>query len=188
MKPAARSVLLSQVILYTGLLVCVLLKPAGLAANDGISYYGIYREVFLPYAVALLGAAYFTVRAIDQLPAHEQILRLSLKIYAPLIAGIVITPYAAGRWMDYLHTGFGSALFSLQLILSGYLVWRLRYAWWAIALTAAAFIAGVLSAIYLNPTHGFLFQTQVIFQLAFGVLLCLSLQRFTTSEPGATKL
>jgi len=154
----------------------VVLRPAGLGANDGISYYGTYRETFLPYAIGLLGAAYFAVRAIDALSADEKMLRLSLKIYAPLIVGIVITPYAAGRWMDYLHTACGSALFFLQLCLSGWLCWRLRWVWWAVTLSFVELAAGIASAVYLNPTHGFLFQAQVLFQLAFGALLVLSLR------------
>lgn len=174
-------ILFSQLLLYAGLLVCVVIRPAGLAANDGISYYGIYRDTFFPFAAGLLGAAYFTVRAIDRLTPGEKILRLAFKIYAPLIVGIVITPYAAGRWMDYLHTTCGSALFSLQLILSGYLMWCLRYTWWSVVLSLIELAAGILSAVYLNPSHGFLFQTQVLFQLAFGALLILSLQRLTSA-------
>jgi hypothetical protein len=182
MKAAAKTILYGQAFLYAGLFVCTLLKPAGLGANDGISYYGIYRQTFFPYAVGLLGAAYFTVRAMGQLPEHEKVLRLSLKIYVPLIVGIVITPYAAGRWMDYLHTACGSALFSLQLILSGYLVWRLRYAWWSAALSLVELGAGILSLIWLNPTHGLLFQSQTLFQLAFGALLILALQTLPVSN------
>lgn len=176
MRQAAKSILWGQVFLYAGLLTCILLKPAGLAANDGISYYGIYRATFLPYAVGLLGAAYFAVLAMGQLPPEEKLLRLAIKIYAPLIAGIVITPYAAGAWVDYAHTACGSALFSLQLLLSGWLVRRLRYAWWSVGLSLVELAAGIASAVYLRPTHGFLFQSQVVFQLAFGALLILSLR------------
>lgn len=172
-----RSILFCQALLYAGLVVCVLIKPSGLAANDGISYYGIYRETFLPYAIGLLGAAYFAVRTIDQLPVHERLLRLSLKIYAPLIVGIVITPYAAGWLMDYLHTACGAALFSLQLLLSCYLAWRLHYVWWVLFLVLTELTSGLLSAIYLGPAYGFLFQTQIIFQGAFGALLVLSLPK-----------
>lgn len=183
MRTAAKTLLFGQLILYAGLLVCVLIKPAGLGANDGISYYGIYKETFFPYAVGLLGAAYFAVRAIGQLEkGGMKLLRLALKIYAPLIVGIVITPYAAGKWMDYLHTTCGSALFSLQLILSGWLIWKLRYVWWGVALSLVELAGGILSAVYLNPTHGFLFQTQVLFQLAFGALLILSLTRLQSTK------
>jgi hypothetical protein len=181
-KPAAKSILFGQVCLYGGLLVCVLLKPAGLATNDGISYYGVQAETILPYAFALLGGAYFTLRASHQ-PEDEawRLLRLALQVYALLIAGLVITPYAAGRWVDYLHTACGSALFFLQLVLSGWLIWKLLKIWWSVVLSLIELGAGILCALYLSPTHGFLLQFQVLFQLAFGLLLILSLQKIAPS-------
>jgi len=183
MRQAAKTILSGQIILYVCLAVCVVARPAGLGANDGISYYGIYKETFFPYAVGLLGAAYFAVRAIGQLQTDDmRLLRIALKIYAPLIVGIVITPYAAGKWMDYLHTACGSALFFLQLVLSGWLVWKLRYTWWSVVLSLVELAGGILSAIYLNPTSGLLFQTQVLFQVAFGVLLILSLNRLQSTK------
>jgi hypothetical protein len=187
MHQAAKNILWGQIFLYTGLLVCVLLKPAGLAVNDGISYYGIYRATFFPFAAGLLGAVYFTVRAIDALPVQEKLLRMALKVYAPLVVGIVITPYAAGRWMDYLHTACGSALFALQLVLSGWLVWRLYYVWWSVVLCLVELAAGIASAIYLRPAHGFLFQSQTVFQLAFGALLILNLRRLQLSAPSSPR-
>jgi len=182
MDKVVRSVLFGQLFFIGGLLVCVILKPEGLAANDGISYYGIYERTFFPYAVGLLGSAYFLARAASSVmsPALRP-LRLSFRTYVPLVVGIVFTPYAAGRYMDYLHTVCGSALFSLQLILSGWLIWQLRYAWWAVALTVMECIAGVLSAVFLRPPHGFLIQSQVVFQLAFGALVLLGLRRLRAS-------
>ena len=185
MRRAAHSVLIGQLVFYAGLAVCVLLKPTGLAANDGISYYGIYRETFFPYAIGLLGAAYFTVRAVSQLDPAEKVLRTALKTYAPLVAGIVITPYAADWVTNYLHTACGSALFFLQLLLGGWLTWRSHYAWWSVTLTLTMIVAGIASAVYLTSAHGFLLQTQFIFQIAFGTLLSLSLRRLPAPE-GAT--
>jgi len=162
--------------------MCVALKPAGLSANNGISYYGIFRETFLPYALGLLGSAFFLAHAIGNLPTSQHELRLAFTTYIPLIVGIVATPYAAGRWLNYLHTIFGSALFSLQLILSGWLTLRLHYIWWAVMLTTVEVVAGIFSAAYLNPTHGFLMQAQLLFQLAFGALLILSLHKLSGSK------
>ncbi|HEY4160668.1 MAG TPA: hypothetical protein VGM08_01265 [Candidatus Saccharimonadales bacterium] len=186
MKGAARSIFIGQLFLYTGLAVCVLLRPAGLAVNAGISYYGIYRQTFLPYAAGLLGAAYFAMRAMDELLPDEKKLRVALKIYVPLIIGIVITPYAASKWLDYLHTAFGSALFFLQLTLSCWLARRLHYIWWGVMLVVVELAAGIASALYLIPTHGFLLQAQVIFQVAFGVLLVLSLPGLASGERKAS--
>jgi hypothetical protein len=177
MKRAVRSILLGQLCLYVGLVICVILKPDGLSVNDGTSYFGIYRETLLPYAFGLLGAAYFATRARTQLPPNATPLQQALKVYALLIVGIVATPYAVGKWVDYLHIAFGSALFSLQLLLSCWLIWQLHYMWWSVALTLIELASGIAALRYLRPAHGLLIQSQVIFQLAFGVLLVLSLQR-----------
>ena len=181
-----RDILLGQLCLYAGLTICVMLKPDGLSVNDGISYFGIYRETLLPYLFGLLGAAYFSVRATTQLPAEMTLLRRAFKVYALLIVGIVITPYAVAKWVDYLHIAFGSALFSLQLLLSCWLVWRLHYAWWSIVLVLVELVSGIAALRYLRPAHGLLFQSQVIFQLAFGTLLVLGLQRFEVGHSAVT--
>jgi len=185
MKQGVRDILLGQLCLYFGLTVCVVLKPAGLSVNDGISYFGIYRETFLPYAFGLLGAAYFTVRAVAQLPAEMALLRQALKVYTLLIVGVVITPYVVSTPIDHLHIAFGSALFSLQLLLSCWLIWQLHHVWWGIALTLVELVSGIAAAVYLRPAHGLLLQSQVVFQLAFGTLLVLSLQRLEVGHHAA---
>jgi hypothetical protein len=176
MVRAARTILLGQSIFYASLGICVLLKPSGLGVNAGISYYGIFRETFVPYAIGLLGAAYFTVRAVNEIPAEEQILRFALRVYPLLVVGIVITPYAVGRWINDLHVACGSILFSLQLLLSLQLIRQQRYIWWSMLLTAAQLAGGIASAMYLAPARGLLLQAQVVFQIAFGALLILHLQ------------
>ena len=65
----------------------------------------------------------------------------------------------------------GSVLFVLQLLLSGWLVVRVNYNIWAILLALLELAGGVASAAYLKYTHGLLIQSQILFQLAFGVLL-----------------
>ncbi|HEX7368121.1 MAG TPA: hypothetical protein VF261_00505 [Candidatus Saccharimonadales bacterium] len=182
MEPATRYALLSQIILYVALVVCISIRPAGLGTDHGISYYGVYANTVFFYTLGLLGAAYFTLRVISHLQGQAfKLLRLALHIYVPLVVGIVITPYAAGALMDHLHDACGTALFSLQLALSGWFIWQLRHVWWSIVLTSVEFIGGVLSAFYLGSTQGLLLQCQVLFQLAFGALLVLSLQRLALS-------
>ncbi|MFA5004426.1 MAG: hypothetical protein WC498_04090 [Candidatus Saccharimonadales bacterium] len=183
MKPAAKTILWGQLCLLVGLALCAIIRPEGLTTNNGISYYGIFHQTVVPYMLGLLGAAYFCSRAADKLPSP---LNTALRISALLIVGIVVTPYAVASWVDYLHTAFGSALFSLQLVLSGWVVWKLKLPWWGIVLFAIEFGAGVLSASYLNPTSGFLIQSQAIFQFAFGTLLVLGLQKLTLDKTPST--
>lgn len=178
MERVIRSIIFGQIFLYIGLLVCVIIRPNGLGTNDGISYYGTVLATLAPYSIGLLGGAFFAVfagKAIRE--PYLQPVRLALFIYAPLVAGIVITPVTAGRWIDYLHTTLGTVLFLLQLALSIWLVWRLRHLWWSLLLCIIELVAGILSAIYVAPPQGFLLQGQIIFQLAFGMLLVFGLQR-----------
>lgn len=188
MKQAIRNIGTAQLCLYVGLVACVLIRPQGLSTNDGISYFGIFRETFIPYAFGLLGAAFYTWRAMGQLPQQEKVLRAMLKVYVPLIIGLVLTPYATGNWVDYVHTVCASALFSLQLVLSAWLAKRMGLPWWSLLLILVEVGSGLLSAIYLSPTHGFLFQAQVVFQMAFGALLILGLQTLDGHRPSAGKI
>ena len=43
----------------TMIAVCALIRPAGLGANDGASYFGVFRTTIIPYAVG-----YFTCAAL----------------------------------------------------------------------------------------------------------------------------
>ncbi len=179
MQPQALGLIIwGQACLYAGLTAAILLKPAGLASNDGISYFGVHARSVIPYTLGLLGSAllcWLGSRHINT-PACKP-LKNGLIIFAWLIAVIVATPYAAGPVMNWLHIAAGSALFSLQLLLSIWLVNRLRYKPTALAFMIVELAAGIACAVYLIPTRGFLIQCQIIFQLAFGALLIYSLKK-----------
>lgn len=176
MQPAARYILYGQVCFYVGLILCVILKPHGLAANAGISYYGDYKLTILPYTLALLGSAIFTIRAAQNLHNQEIIKNVLLAI-SVLTIGILLTPDAWSRTSADVHTIFGIILFSLQLLLSFYLIWKLHFRWQAIALTGLEVAAGISAFIWLAPPTGLLLQAQAVFQVAFAGLLLYTLQR-----------
>lgn len=164
--------------MYIGLLVSVLLQPQGLGANSGISYYGIFLRTVIPYAVSLLGTTFFCWQAARAI--HEdnlKLVRTALFIMAACSLVIVATPYSFDGILDHLHVAAGSFLFSVQLLLSIWLLPRVHFANWAIALTTIELLSGIACALYLYAKHGFLIQFQVLFQLAFGVLLIRSLMR-----------
>lgn len=169
---AARSIVRSQVCLYGGLLIAICLKTRGLAVNSGISYYGIFMRTVIPYALGLLGSAFFCLQAAKCIEDKNlRLLKRSLLAIAVFGVIIVITPYSVDALTDWLHTIAGSLLFITQLLLSGWLSVKLDYKPPVLGLLCLEFAAGVLCAIYLTPTHGFLIQCQVIFQVAFGALL-----------------
>ena len=182
MRSAIRYIVYGQLCLYAGLLVCAVVKPHGLLVNDGISYYGNFRATIIPYAFALLGGAYFSIRAAEHLAQPPvKPLRYAFTAFALLAAGELVTPAFASQPVDALHRVFGIALFSLQLLVSIWLVVRLRYAWQAVALALVELIAGIAAFLYLAPAHGLLLESQVVFQTAFAALAIYALTIMPTT-------
>jgi hypothetical protein len=169
--------LYSQFCLYVGLAICIIIKPRGLTINNGISYYGTFKLTIIPYCFALFGSAFFCLRGTQELSISTSVRLVHYVLLAVsiLIVGIVITPYTISRLVSALHETIGSVLFSLQLLLSLWLIVYLQFKFWAITLTVLEFAAGVVSLIYLAPRHGYLLESQIIFQICFGILLISSL-------------
>jgi hypothetical protein len=169
-----------QILLFGGLVVCVALSPAGLAANKGFSYFGIHWSTVLPYALGVAGCALFTRRALRAAAAvtrAPQRTRQAADAFALLAMGLVVTPDYAENVLAWTHRALGATLFVIQLVLAARLV-----AWaGGDALSAAFWLAqlggGIFCALYVLRAEGFLIQGQAFFQLAFGALLVRTLPR-----------
>lgn len=181
-----RYVIYGQICFYGGLLICVILKPQGLTSNGGISYYGVYRETILPYILALLGSAYFLIKTAELYTGPEQkVVRYALTAFGLLTIGVLITPDSLSAFMDGVHRSFGVPLFSLQLLFSFWVVFRLRYNPWAMLLAAVELTGGILSLVWLSPLHGWSLESQVLFQAGCGGLLIYGLPRLPPSNKNA---
>jgi lipid-A-disaccharide synthase-like uncharacterized protein len=162
-----------QVMLFGGVLGCVVLLPGGLSANNGISYYGVHLLTVPVLAVALLSAAGYTrrgLRLLAPVTPGPDFLRRSADAFAVLLVGILLTPYTVGMVMDWTHRGIGSALFVLQLVLGARLVGWTRDAV-AAAFWGVQLLGGVASAVYVLRAQGYELETQTLFQLGFGALV-----------------
>lgn len=171
LTPAARDLLFGQLAFWAGVIVCIWIRPEGLSANDGISYFGGFANTLVPYVLAFALAAYGLVSAAGYLQDGKRVLkvlRLSLYALAILMAGIIIVPRTL---YEPLHIAFGSTIFALQLAIAWLLAFRIYRSWLNTALFALQFLGGVLAAIELVPAEGLLIQSQMVFQFAFGVLL-----------------
>jgi len=173
MKPAAvRYIAYGQACFVAGLLLCAMLRPEGLSANGGLSYYGVYRETIMPYLLMLLGPAYFLIKTAELFTRPElKTVRYALTAMGLLIIGVIATPDSLNNFFDGLHRAFGIPLFVLQLLFSGWLVVRMRYDPRAILLWGVELAGGIWSFIWLAPLHGWSLESQAVFQLAFGSLL-----------------
>ncbi len=153
------------------LLVCVLLDPQSLSANNGFSYFGAVAKTVIPYSLAFLGYAFFLWLASNSLKEKCQtakILKIILIIMAIFMVGLTITPHTV---LANIHKFFGTSLFVTQLLTAFYLVIRngrnlLTYLFILIMLTS-----GLFSYFYLSLNSGFMIQSQLIFQIAFAGIL-----------------
>jgi len=173
MTKLARNLTCGYSAVFVLLLVCILIRPAGLAANDGLSYFGAYATTIVPYSAAFLLNAYMYWRAGQQVKSPKY-LGPSLKIMAVMLVGLVLTPHTL---LDPIHTVFGATLFSLQLIMSAWLVIKNKFDRVDTGLVLSELFAGLMSFYYLPKLHGLLLQWQIIFQVSFAALLVRVLDR-----------
>lgn len=162
--------------------LCVIIRPDSLSVNYGLSYFGIFTSTIIPYAAAFLLYAFSLWKASDLTlgsPIITKTLNWAMRIMSIQVIGLILTPY---NRLYGIHVFFGAGLFSLQLLLSFMLLKWLISNWINIGLVVMEFLSGLASLYYLPQTHGLLLQTQVIFQLAFGVLLIRALGNLETSS------
>ena len=159
-----------QIWLYFWLVIAILVRPSGLVANSGVSYYGIYLGTVVPYSIALLGAAFATWRSASELAEPNWVTR-GLKLMSICLVGIVLTPYSFGVIFDRTHTSLGALLFIVQLVVSGRIAFQLDGRVANIVLWLVELGAGIVSALYVFPSHGYLIESQIVFQVAFAAIL-----------------
>jgi hypothetical protein len=147
------------------LILCILIRPGGLNANSGVSYYGGFIDTLVPYALCFLSmgmAVWFSTLSMQQKTEQGKYLKFAFKSFAILLIGLLFTPHTI---VGNLHKVFGSTLFASQLLLALYLVINNKFVFKNYMLLTLAFLSGLASALYLGSENGYLLQTQVIFQL-----------------------
>lgn len=150
--------------------VCILIRPQSLGVDYGVSYLGVFTDTIVPYAVALVGAAYCIWRASDLVTDfdHSLLIGRSMKIMAFQVIGLLLTPYTR---FGGVHEFLGSTLFLVQLGLACLAIkWLGGSDRRLTLLTGIMLLSGLAAAYYLPQSRGFELQTQVVFQLAFWVL------------------
>lgn len=153
------------------LLLCAIIRPDSLSVDQGLSYFGIYKLTVVPYGIALVIYAFCLWRA-SELGEHQawyqRVLGRSLKLMALLVVGLLATPDTI---LETWHMIFGSSLFVLQLLMSLLILKWLASNLINFGLFILELSCGIAAWYYLPLSQGLLLQTQVIFQLAFVVLL-----------------
>lgn len=154
------------------ILICIVMRPSGLLANRGLSYYGGFWNTGFLSLFAYFWVALFFFQAAQILDRegdrHMRYLSICLRIMGILIVCIGATPHNV---LDEIHKIFGSALFILQLGVTFVFLSQKQSKWYRLTLVFIELASGIASAYYVPLERGFLIEMQFIFQIAFGLLL-----------------
>lgn len=168
LRKTVKNLILVQLVSVVGLIGCVVIKPHGLTANAGLSYFGNYRVTILPYGLVVLGSSYFYYKSRKSLPAQGyKLTKISFGLFSLLLIGIFMTPYSVSNLLSWIHSILGIILFTTQLLVTAWELVksdfnRLLGFSWLIML-----VSGIACAIYTPIPTGYLLESQVIFEIAF---------------------
>lgn len=170
---AYRNAVASQLTFVLSFGICIAILPRSLFVNQGLSYFGNFANTIIPYYIGLLGSAFFVFRVAQSLPKKSISLtiRYFLITFVVCIIGLALTPSMYSLAVGNAHKFFGALLFILQIILSMWFTFSLRPNATNYLLMIIMFGAGIASATYVLPPHGWSLESQAIIQLAFGILL-----------------
>ena len=152
-------------------IICVILRPESLGHNDGLSYFGAVWWTLVPYTIAFLvysACCFIAARKIHSNSSSAKAIKIILFIMSFALVGLTLTPHTV---IGGLHKVFGSSLFASQLILSLYLLYKNGMNYKIFILVIIMLVSGIFSAAFLSSTAGFMIQSQIVYQLAFVVLL-----------------
>lgn len=171
--PAARVALFGQSVLYLLIAAQILMRPKGLTANDGLSYFDTFSNTAPLYTLALAVNGFCSVRSAWLLPKQSTLCRwiaIGLWLIAACLLGLIFTPYSLGFPFNRIHVGFGSALFTVQMTIAIALAFRVRdrFTGWLAGIQAVAGVGCLLSLMHVT---GCQIEGQVVFQLCFGLIL-----------------
>lgn len=157
--------------LLASVVACIAIRPQGLWANDGLSYYGVFESTLIPYILGFLVFGLFVFRAADRLSGKPEAAPLMWLLRACIVPlfGLAVKPHNIQPF-ERVHLTFGTLLFLLEVVIGLWLLWVSRDVW--VALSIGLLLAGaVASLLYLPLNRGYLLEGQIFFQLAFWLLV-----------------
>jgi len=153
-------------------MICIIIRPGGLAANNGISYYGTHLNTLPFYVIALTGSTLIGFQTSQRLMDNKY---KNFKYFFGslffLTLGLILFPYNFNNFYSLTHQLIGTIIFLVQAIFSLYIVIRLKKDFLNTILFAFQILGGLIAAYYLFPEKGFLIQGQILFQIAFGLII-----------------
>ncbi|MHB8189403.1 MAG: hypothetical protein ACYDHP_03040 [Ferrimicrobium sp.] len=171
-----RNIVIAELTLFGFLAVTMIVWPHPIVYS--VSYYLAYLPSFAFLGIGLVASDIFVIRAAKALPrgGATGVIRIGLFMIATLMVGMLLTPYTWSAFFNWAHTTVGTLLFLVQFVLSIWLTARelpsiLNHL--MVLLEIVGGLAAMLSL--LNSSLALLFQGEILFQVAFSILLLASI-------------
>ncbi len=166
---ANRVLLVTQVVFFSCVGLCLLINHGEMAENDGISFYGVYHStveiLVVGYVVAALGlwriAHYFKLVGLPSFTV------LALRLVGVGLFALLLTPYNKGAFFNWSHmiVGITGALLQLEIALQ---LLRRRPSSRGISALSVQLVGGLICAASLPDWHfAYLLPGEIIFQIGF---------------------
>lgn len=186
-----RNFLKGQLCFVVGIVICIVLLPKGMTGNNGLTYYGNYARTIVPFALGLLGCAWFTYQSVRLIRLQKQkFLTYILLVLCLLLVGVVLTPYKLNMIFWLTHMYAASLLFGGEYVMLLWLGLISRRDVINIVLIALATVELYLTASSVGPTLGYITLGQLGFQAIFAFVTYRSFKKLFDSpaqqEPKTT--
>lgn len=169
-----------QMCFFLAVAVCLFISQQPLAANYGISYYGVTPATAIWYGLGLLGTAWFTYRAVrvmDVTVRTMSLLALGLNIMIILVLGVLLSPHTLAPWMFAVHTLASASLFVVQLMLTLWLAYRVEADRLNQALAMGQTLFGIVTLLSLMDFVALMLPGQLAFEACFAAILLRTAKR-----------
>ena len=180
-REGLRFLIKGQVCFLIGVISCILIKPVGLAANHGISYFSHFRTTLVPYILALWGSAFYLYRASKKITSvNLKPVATALSIVALLEVALVFAPdLSADRLIYHIHTIIGSLIYMDVLFISLRLLIKSSFDRWLLFFVGIQLLACVGTMMWDSGSPpGFLIQAEILFFMATMGMLAYYMSRF----------
>jgi len=177
-RQARRIVLCGQIGFLAFLLLAILIKPAGLAANDGISYYGARKEtvLFFAFSIGALCVSYYLLAQRLKGSAKYLPLRIGSFLLPSLYLTSVFTPYDVDRKFHFIHVAVSIVIFALQIMLAVWIATILNWSNLNVILLILLALEGCAALFFVQPASGILLQAETAFESTFALMVYINLR------------
>jgi hypothetical protein len=186
MSRIKRYLWLSQIGLFTCLLVCSLIMPSVVVRNGGVSNFGNHPSTVILYVLGFLlniVFIYLVAKLILRLKEDLVYIARGLMLLSFLTLMVLISTFPRHFNFTFsdIHDYLGVVLFGYEFLISTWLIFNKRSAG-ALALLSVQAIGSIIGLLSILKIIHFLFIGQVTGALGFGLLLCLVFPRFIESK------